>query len=1000
MTSASPWPLSLKAYGVLVPLALALSPVWAKPLFESSINGLREVYPGKEGLKRVADNLRGIANGLQLLQRSELTHFISLLEILRQQPATAQSSSAASKNPQWISSVRPQLNLIALNHGPSFKVSRGLTEEVRSTLTYMEVLDLFAKCLETPILRRVPNDLRNILLKRYLGDFVDRLSDSTPLSQLYLLCAQDGQDTPERSALLKPGESDVFQIIIAMNKVQLDIDRGVEPDAQSEGMDKLLKRLELYSGLLAFEYILGLLPTLAKGNKIDQYLHLLLSRLKYIESTKKLTTDGLVLERKLLVQELQSSKRVEHPGSISINPNNINFGGALSVPLDDQLPSLLSDNVTQKEDIVANLEAEEKTIFKHLFTLLYTATGVEMKEVEVVALPSWLNNIKWINWLWEKIYCNRKMALVKTSLKDRGSPAGLKDFEAFVVRKGPDTKPLLIQMLKKLLSTDSKGLRQSIIAWLLQEGKLGLLQDVDTGLADRELTAELCDLIRSEGLLENTQALENQTVLLENLKARGEATAVVRLVQDMVDNTAANRVNEANLNNILSLFLGTDQPGLSILSPSLTKGQLEGYLGVVNSKKVLKNRERINHLIEASQLLAKSISTLKNKDKMLKSVEDRLSMARFQQESLDELEILENITLVQGSVADVDVSLGLAKLQLIKSILNFKLWDTGVIRNRVLIPLDLHKLLVYQALDNKRLDDSQTIEIINHSIRSTLSSCAKQQTLSDVKARLGAKEVLSTKPYFEITDEKTMSNLEQLWKLNALWPTNAISQLTPMLSAILAEKREGLDLTSNLAQLTVDVELANSLNPYMQLLLDGLNEYMTFHVSGLAEPNSTNPKAKPYLRLLASVNPWWLSDLLVHVGRQERPRHSSPIQTVTNYAFSLFTRLTPEAIERNQSLPDLQELKVYRVGIVLARVVNSIIEELSRKRNPELENRLAGMAAMIRALFNEIVSRIGNSGRISLEMKKFANHQIINARGCLNDISESKRRSGVSSKDN
>ena len=255
---------------------------------------------------KVADNLRSISNGLQLLQRSDFHQIVSILEIVRQQATLPGPSTSTT---QRVPTMRQQPNFISANQDYSIGVSRGLSEEVRCTLTCMEILDLFSRILDTQILRRVPANLRTILLKRYLGDFVDRPSDSAPLGQLYLLCAEAGQDIPDRSALLQQGENEILHVILALRRLQADKEKGIDVDPQQETAERLLKRLELHPSLMALEYILGLFPILTRGDKLDQYLDILLSRLRYLEIEKKVASDKLALDKKLLEKEAETVKK-------------------------------------------------------------------------------------------------------------------------------------------------------------------------------------------------------------------------------------------------------------------------------------------------------------------------------------------------------------------------------------------------------------------------------------------------------------------------------------------------------------------------------------------------------------------------------------------------------------------------------------------------------------------------------------------------------------------
>lgn len=906
-----------------------MAPVWGTTFFASGFSGLKPLWPGRDGFEKVADNLRSVLGGLKFLNSFSLDvneGSPALLDPIKSGKTNGVNPSKPKQERDGYFNVEKkdfflkQNGSIAmktfLHERPTVHTSDLLEDEIRAVHTSIEILELFAKiCQNSNVLKRVDSTLRDSLVKKYLSDFIDLLSDSSHLSRLYLFCAENGITIPEFSNILQPGEQELFNDIIMLKTLQSDAERGIQSSPIIPSAETLIKKMESSSHILSLEYLQNLLPTFARGQRFDQYLELLTARLKYLDLEKASIEVGLIKERKLL--EKEESRFQANPGiaNSSVPPTQPStstlFDNSATPPVEnEQVVSVAAQKIRELETRLALVLQEMKEIYMHVFTMLYTVAGVEVTEEEVVKLPNVLQKIGWINWLWSLLYCNKKVVYKKPDFKDRvGGGKGLAEFQDYVVKRGSHSQDLLVMMLKRLLNSDVKEFRQTLVSWLMKEGKTHLINLIDNDMADKRLSIDFCELIKSEGIINSSSALATQKIMLDNLKSRGEVMAVAKLVQDMVDNDVQTRELDSQVISLLLIFQGKNSSLPSILSKQLSLDQVQAFISTLQKQRVLTNKERLLYLREAKTLLAPS--NIVQKEAAERAIDDRISVASFQQIVIDEIDCILNTLDIQSRVTQTDCTSVKKRIELIRALLNYKLWEKNIIRERVVRPLEMNTLIALDALDNPRFTDAQTNAVLVQAINDIITSCAQNQTISNVKANLkGEAEVKeSCNPLSEINNQEQMEGLEELWKAQALWPTNVIAKLTPVLTSAANAKRQGIDILLLLERVLIYCELVNSINPYMQLLLADIGEYMKFHQSGIAEPDVQNPRAAPYLRLLKNVNSFWVSDIFTSLAYKLDSGFELPIHAITKYGYGLMQECFGADEEEAK---EVNILKIYR----------------------------------------------------------------------------------------
>ena len=136
---------------------------------------------------------------------------------------------------------------------------------------------------------------------------------------------------------------------------------------------------------------------------------------------------------------------------------------------------------------------------RNLFTIVIELSGLEKQQKEYFSLPKMFKKYRTLDKLWNKFMPRAKPSLIKmnwTKLKCKSRH--LTFFQkSLVLKDRGDTKKLLMNVLKRVLSSSNDQLRMKMLIWLFGEGKLSLLDKIDSQADNLKLTNDLCNIAQS-----------------------------------------------------------------------------------------------------------------------------------------------------------------------------------------------------------------------------------------------------------------------------------------------------------------------------------------------------------------------------------------------------------------------------------------------------------------------------------------------------------------------
>ena len=118
--------------------------------------------------------------------------------------------------------------------------------------------------------------------------------------------------------------------------------------------------------------------------------------------------------------------------------------------------------------------------------------------------------------------------------------------QEFLARNKTDSRSVLVELLRQILTSNCTELRKSVIAWLVSIGQFSLIAEIDGEGTDKALTGNICEMLMTEDILEPKTAIDNLRFLVDNLSTRKEWKATLKAIQLLLDNTHCLKINPSD----------------------------------------------------------------------------------------------------------------------------------------------------------------------------------------------------------------------------------------------------------------------------------------------------------------------------------------------------------------------------------------------------------------------------------------------------------------------
>jgi hypothetical protein len=896
-----------KTFGVILHFAMVLLPVWHRSLFKNKVVTRRSIGDKflkvvsiffQEELTKIEDDLGAFCaaldftNDFKAFQSEEGSTSDGFLGLVVNQPNQVAKSSQ-----------NHTFDLNNLLHEPSklITLSKDSLSETRSARSAGEILGLFANLSTDELLiKSFDHTLMRFLLTQYIDDLIDNPSEVSQLKQIYFKFIEvliiEHKPLPPvllTSLILSPEEIGLFREFVEL-KIWIKNRKELVSTAQSKGVspntmpnfNEVIDRTEKIVGSLLgkskifhIDYLNEILENLLTIDKLDIFVELLINRLTYLQKEKANITLLIENSKKVLGQSqetLQNDQLIQ---------NWFHFSSAEKERLENY------------EHQVTKLDSEGKQIFTQILSIFYDVSGVEQVEEEIIKLPNFLREFGWISWLWDLIYCNRKTVTVRTNLAElkEACPEKMSRVQTYMADRKADSRQILLDLLRKVFSSSNEELRKSIMLWLINEGKVALVEEIDPNMSDEYLTSSLCTIIKSESLMSGDQALANHRFLIKNMASRKQHASALKLIQELLDNGLLTTQHTPTMAELTAVLMGDDneQKRLFNLDPNQA-----GELRIAARQlPVIPLQERVAYVDQALQLLKEADANQldSEKYKLVRYFEERRRACEEQTAIHAELAALHhkltkvlavlkrlastNDPLAASVFADprefVERDYGrllaglerrMAQAELVSVLLNVKLWPDEVLFNRLVLPLELHKLVAVRATAEGRMPTSVKVSCIKQSIEQLLATCARYQTLADVfylADNSGSPRAAEIPYYSQLSSTDSRSVLLDFLANEMVWPANAKSQLAAVFRSL--SQSQGIsepDKRELCTSFLKPAEWVTSRHAFTTVLLSNANEYIQTDSIGVVRLAKDKPLAGPFIEVYSPLSAVWTGDLL------------------------------------------------------------------------------------------------------------------------------------------
>lgn len=727
-----------------------------------------------------------------------------------------------------------------------------------------ELMGLFHNISKSDLLcHRLTTASKNLLTKKYLQDILtipESMKEVKKIFFQYIDVHWDRKSSFPGNGdikILQKGEIGILEQLIIFK------DHAKKKSIKSDDKDKIISKIVKRPDLIDYDIISDLFPDFLVLDCLEEFVRLLICRLNHTEVQQK---------------EIQSK----------INPQE-------SVSGNQQISESNVDSSKGESQILEKLTNETEQIHKLILSILIELTDLDTVTVEIVPLPAILKKVETLVWLWDKMSCNKKVVLMKKKIINSASGVPKSEIQKYLEKK-KDPATQLINTLKIIFECRCTELRRKILLWLVDKGKLGLVNSIDSITTDKELTINLCELVRNNGLLDSSTALENIKTMITILEQRGEKAAVISLVQDLIDNTILTRQKNPIHSQIVQILNSNGENSIQLknIDPHL----LVEYNSAIESFPVIKNSERKKYIEFSLQMLKDGFFTEdQNKSRLLTYFQERKEACEYQEELLGEIQFvkfkiekirsmilspkLEGNSSFWGLIFEngeefmknhlprviINSNYLLQQLQLFKNLIEASLWDKNTLMMKIVIPLNLEKLQACMELSDSSRRDEEVCLRLSQRISNMIDECSSLHTIPDVIRFLDSEDIESTglRPSLDylahIKSPEVVGFLDELWESGVIWPTNITKELNSVFFYLQRCQHRSLRLEDLFLTVIEKCDYADSTNPYIQTLSSQADTYVDFDRVGMVKPKST-AEAAPYIEFISKMDQFWLAQWL------------------------------------------------------------------------------------------------------------------------------------------
>jgi hypothetical protein len=543
--------------------------------------------------------------------------------------------------------------------------------------------------------------------------------------------------------------------------------------------------------------------------------------------------------------------------------------------------------VEQFNSELDGIEQEKKDIVFMIFTILSEVSTSEKNELQKMNTSGLQKKLLWITAVFKEIFSipqiqkevQKKLKIVKPVQTNQCS-----EIQAHIKTKSIDEiRAILVEILKGVFESENSELRSMGIIWLLQEGKIRLIDNVDSNSQNPRLTKNLIELIQKEDLFGKVYNLSTYKYLIDNLIKRKEVDAALEMILRMINGEIAEKKDEGE---------GRGSEFKKDLS-RLSGEEVSSLLGSLSSDQAMSNGERRDWALKGLKLVSENAPGNKQWSRALDGV---LKAILFQQEIIQAVEFQihqqEAITSVVsylkdpkegGAIRDLlfeqtdrlpanwldgisaENDLVKSRLNACISFVNARIWDLGTLQETILVPFKIYKLLLKIIVEEPCEAQDQNLQRVWACVSHMIAEADNQHTTVDLILQLHDQSLFPLVPKLSLFQQLQNPRLRELLKEcyfnEIIWPANISGNLVSV-----SRNMRGVLPEPYYKQLVLkivrEVELVNLRSPYFVFLINNMEAYLDFTANGEIRLLDDDQGSKYFKLLLDDIDLFWPADLL------------------------------------------------------------------------------------------------------------------------------------------
>jgi hypothetical protein len=439
-----------------------------------------------------------------------------------------------------------------------------------------------------------------------------------------------------------------------------------------------------------------------------------------------------------------------------------------------------------------------------------------------------------------------------------------------------------------VFESENSELRSMGIIWLLQEGKIRLIDNVDSKSENPHLTKNLIELIQKEDLFGKMYNLSTYKYLIENLIKRKEVDGALEMILRMINGDIAEKKEEGD----------SAGPELRKDLSRLSGEEVTSMLNSLASDQAMSNAERKDWASKGLKLVAEHSPGNKQWSQALEGV---LKAILFQQEVIQAVEFQihqqEAITSLVALLKEQKEGVAIRELlfeqtdrlpadwlqgianenQLVKnrlnacvSFVNARVWDLGTLKESILVPFKIYKLLLKIIVEEPCESPDQNFQRIWACVSHMIAEADNQHTTVDLILQLHDQSRFPLVPKLSLFDQlqhpRLREELKKCYFNEIIWPANISSDLASMTRRV-----KGVLPEPQFKQLVLktvrEVEHINLRSPYLVFLINNMDAYLDFSAKGEVRLKEDGHGAEYFKLLLDDIDLFWPADLLFETAR-------------------------------------------------------------------------------------------------------------------------------------